>query len=498
MFALLAGPLLSMIDSNVVNVAVPHIADDLGTTLTSVQWTVSGYLLALAATLPATSYLAKRHGTVRVYAISLAAFTLTSVACAFAATIGQLIAFRTAQGVAAAPLVPLAMTMLFGSAGAGDRDFPVAAGLALFLGPALGPTVGGLLLTAGGWPAIFLVNAPIGVAAFLVLPRFAAAGIVDAPDRVARFDPFGLLLLSAGLSAALYGTSQGPSHGWFSARAAPWWIGGALAVAGYVAWARRREHPAVDLRLLRGRSALAVTLCTLTSVAMFGVLFLVPIAVQDIGGHGPLAAGLMLLPQGVVMGLSTKFGAMLGPRGWQRAGIVAGLAALAVTTASLVLVDADTPLWVIAALMSGRGLGIGLVIQPLITASLAGLDRGALADANTLFNVGQRLGGSVGVSLLATYFTLRVTARVGAVLTSAGVPASAASSGVGHLSQTPEPLRTALRAAAFGAFHDTIWVAAGIALLGVVGAAFLPRPSRARSLSVEPRHGDAVTEPATP
>src|SRR5262249_12035882 len=155
MFALLAGPLLSMIDSNVVNVAVPHIADDLNTTLTSVQWTVSGYLLALAAALPATSWLSRRFGTVRVYAVSLLAFTLGSVACAFAGGIGVLIAFRAVQGVAAAPLVPLAMSMLFGSAGAGDRDFPVSAGLALFLGPALGPTVGGLLLTAWGWPSIF-------------------------------------------------------------------------------------------------------------------------------------------------------------------------------------------------------------------------------------------------------------------------------------------------------------------------------------------------------
>jgi MFS family permease len=120
LFALLAGPLLSMIDSNVVNVAIPSIASDLHGTLTSVQWTVSGYLLALGAALPATSYLAKRFGTVRIYAISLAAFTIASAACAFATTVPELVAFRALQGVAAAPLVPLAMNLLFGQAGAGD------------------------------------------------------------------------------------------------------------------------------------------------------------------------------------------------------------------------------------------------------------------------------------------------------------------------------------------------------------------------------------------
>jgi MFS family permease len=139
LLALLAGPLLSMVDGNVVNVAVPDIIRELHTTLASVQWVVSGYLLALAATLPATSWLAKRFGTTRVYAVSLAAFTVASLACSIAVNVPELIAFRVVQGMAAAPLVPLAMNLIFGTGTDRDR-FPVSAGLVLFLGPALGPT----------------------------------------------------------------------------------------------------------------------------------------------------------------------------------------------------------------------------------------------------------------------------------------------------------------------------------------------------------------------
>jgi EmrB/QacA subfamily drug resistance transporter len=411
LLALLAGPLLSMVDGNVVNVAIPDIVREMRAPLASVQWVVSGYLLALAATLPATSWLAKRYGTTRVYAVSLAAFTAASLACSLAVTVPELVAFRVAQGMAAAPLVPLAMNLIF-SEGADREHFPVSAGLVLFLGPALGPTVGGLLISAWRWPLIFLVNVPIGVAALAAVPRLRRQGITSASDRTARFDPLGLALLSAGLTLALYGTSQGPAHGWLGVRSLPYWLSGLVLLAGYTGWAARRTHPAVDLRLLRhSQSALAVWLCVLTSVALFSVLFLLPILVQDLQRHGPLASGLVLLPQGVVMGLSTKLGERFNAGGRLRAGILIGLAAVVVTTGLLLLVTVDTPLWMTTLILAGRGLGLGLVIQPLLTGLLDGLSPAELSDANTLFNVGQRLGGSVGVSLLATYFSLRAVAR---------------------------------------------------------------------------------------
>jgi EmrB/QacA subfamily drug resistance transporter len=483
LFALIAGSLLSMIDSNVVNVAIPDISRQLHGSLASVQWTVSGYLLALAAALPATSYLAKRFGTIRVYGISLAAFTLTSVACAFAQNVPELVATRAVQGMAAAPLVPLSMNLLFGQAGAGEGRIPVSAGIVFFLGPALGPTVGGLLLSAWRWPAIFLINAPIGVAALLALRSLRRNGFTDATDRAARFDPFGLALLSAGLVLALYGTSEGPTHGWWTPRSWPFWSAGALLILGYLWWARRRTHPAVDLRLLRdAQSALAAWLCTLTAVAMFSVLFLLPVLVQTIQGYGPLASGLVLLPQGIVMGLSTKFGMSLGERGWLRIGIVGGLAAVGGTTALLLLSTVDTPLWTTALVMAGRGLGIGLVIQPLLTAMLAGMSTSQLADANTLFNVGQRLGGSIGVSLLATFFTIRVTAHVTSVLGPGVIHG-----GAGSLADAPPALRPRLADAALAGFHDTIWVAVGVAVVGVFFALFLrPRtPARAAAPDAE-------------
>jgi len=205
----------------------------------------------------------------------------------------------------------------------------------------------------------------------------------------------------------------------------------------------------------------------LTNVAMFSVLFLLPLLIQTVQGHGALASGLVLLPQGLVMGLSTKLGAVIGERGYQRVGVIVGLVAIAITTASLLLIQVGTPLWVIAAMMSGRGLGIGLVVQPLLTRMLGGLPESHMPDANTLFNVGQRLGGSVGVSLLATYFSVRATIRVSAVL---GVPVKAGATG-----SVPPAMRALVDRALLDAFHDAMWLAVGVVIVGVVFALWLPR-----------------------
>jgi len=448
MFVLLSGSLLSMIDSSVVNVAVPDIARQMGAQLTDVQWTVSGYLLAIAATLPACAFLGRRFGNLRVYTVSLAAFTLTSLLCALAPTVPTLIGFRVLQGIAAAPLVPISMNLLFGRTGVGQNDFPISAGLVLFLGPALGPSIGGFLVTTWGWPSIFLVNLPIGVLALAGVGALPKRGYGGGADLSARFDAVGLVLLCTGLSGTVYGASEAPTHGWFSTHSGGYWIGGLILLLVYVVWAVRRREPALELGLLRqGRASLALLLCVLAAVSMFGVLFLLPVLVQNIQHHGALASGLVLLPQGIVMGLSTKVGRDVGPAKLRRV-LVLGCVAIAMTGALLAFVTVHTPLWLLALIMAGRGLGVGLVIQPLLTGMLGGLPERELAHGSTLFNVGQRLGGSLGVSLLATLFTIRLT----------------------HLVPT-EGL-----AAPLSAFHDTVWAAAAVAALGIV-VAFFVRPA---------------------
>src|ERR1017187_9900774 len=161
---LLAGPVLSMVDSSVVNVAVPVIVRDLHTSLGTAAWTVSGYLLGLAGGLAVSPWLARRFGTMRAYTAVLLGFTLASAACALAPDVGLLIATRVVQGLVGAPMVPLALGRLLGERGEA-QNMPLSAGLMFFAAPALGPAVGGLLISGFGWRSVFLINVPIGLAA---------------------------------------------------------------------------------------------------------------------------------------------------------------------------------------------------------------------------------------------------------------------------------------------------------------------------------------------
>lgn len=400
-FGLLVGPVLSMLDSSVVNVAVPVIAEDLGSGLGEVQWVVSGYLLALGLSLAATSYLARRFGTLRVYAVSAAAFVLVSAGCALAPSVGVLIGLRVAQGLAGAPLVPLALSILLGGAGARRSAIPVSAALVLFLAPALGPSLGGLLLIGGDWEWIFLVNVPIGalgVAALLRVPR----GVGSPADPAARFDPAAFAVLGSGLVLALFGAFEATASGWGSVEAGGSLIAGLVLLVVYTLWAPRRAHPPVDLAMVRTRSAaLGLGLQVICSIVAFGTVFLMPVFTQSVQGHTAMQTGVALLPQGVLMGVGTWAGQRLAPRVPLRTLVTGGFVGLAAASLLLLTLDLSTPLWVVATILSGRALAVGLVTTPLLVALLAPLAEHQLADGNTLFSIVQRVGGSVGVSVLA-------------------------------------------------------------------------------------------------
>jgi len=456
-YALLAGPLQSMLDSSIVNVAVEPIARELHVPLTVVQWTVSGYLLALGAGLAGTAYLARRFGTLPVYRASVTAFTAASALCALAPGAGLLVAARIVQGLVAAPLVPLAMSMLLGR-GADDarpggaspggaspggaspggaspggaspggaspgaaRSISPAAGIMLFLGPALGPTVGGALIGAGGWRAIFLINVPIGALAAVAVRRVPAA---LAPGRRpgARFDLPGLILLAAGLTGLLLGASQGASAGWGVPST---WVPlavGAVLMTCYIGWAARREQPALDLSLARRRGpALSMGLCSLASVVTWAAVFLLPVFVQTVPGRSALAAGLAMAPQGLITGLSTALAPRWLSRLTVRATVVSGFTVLGLASLGLLVVAAATPLWLIALILACRSVSVGLVINPLLQALVQPLEPDQLGDANTLFNTWQRIAGSFGIGLLATlYATQARTLGPVAALHSAGL-----------------------------------------------------------------------------
>jgi EmrB/QacA subfamily drug resistance transporter len=415
-FALLAGPLLSMLDSSIVNVAVAPIARQLRAGLPAVQWAVSGYLLALGTGLAASAYLSRRFGTLPVYGASVIAFTAASAACAAAPDVQVLIATRIAQGLVAAPLVPLAMSMLFGKSEA-IRSMPATAGMLLFLGPALGPSVGGALIGVVGWRSIFVINVPVGIAAALAVRRIPADMAPAAQGR-ASLDRAGLLLLAGGLAALLLGISQAGSAGWAAAVAWVPMATGIALLAGYALWSARTgqsaqpRQPALDLSLAStGRGALALTLCALASVVTFAAVFLLPVFMQDVQGHSALAAGIAMLPQGIITGLSTTLGQHALRLITVRTTVLAGFALLTAASLGLLAIGAQTSLALVSLLLAGRSVSIGLVISPLLAVLTQPLEPARLNDATSLFSIWQRIAGSLGIGLIAAVYAQQSAAR---------------------------------------------------------------------------------------
>ncbi len=403
-FALLAGPLLSMLDSSIVNVAIASIAQELDACLSAVQWVSSGYMLALGTGLALTSYLARRFGTLRTYAAGVLAFTVASAVCAFAPNIEFLIGARILQGLTGATLVPLAMSMLMGTHGTSRTISPLA-GMLLFLGPALGPSLGGLMIGVFQWRSIFAINLPVGLLAAVAV-RAIPAGIAPGRQKDAHFDALGLLLLALGLFGVLFGLDRGESTGW---NAPDSWLTlaiGALLLVAYALRSRRTLHPALDLAILRSRSAaLSFALCAAASVAAWSILFLLPVFLQQVQGYSALMAGLALLPQGILTGLGTVLGQKVADRIGIRRTVAIGFAVLFASSLGLLAVDTGTSLWLTSVILAARSASIGLVITPLLTVVNLYLKPEEQADANTVFNVVQRIAGSLGIGLLVGIFT---------------------------------------------------------------------------------------------
>jgi EmrB/QacA subfamily drug resistance transporter len=490
-FALIAGPFLTMVDSSVVNIALPVIAKDFQSSLTSVQWILSGYLLALAAVLPASAFLSKRFGARKIYFWSIVGFTAASFFCALSFNLDSLISARVLQGALGAPLVPLAMDMLFKGPIRGGRktaDVSPALGMILFLAPALGPSLGGYLIGYVNWQSIFLINVPIGIVSAIFVWHYAHEIPSNEPDASLRFDTIGFILISLGLIFTVYGASEGPLLGWLSIGIFPFLVAGVALIGAYVLWAMGRRNPAINLKLIRHlQTALALTISIIAAVVLFAVLFLLPVFMESFQGLSVEVAGLALLPQGLVTGIGTVLGDKLTSKQGIRRSVILGMVTLTASTAALLVIDVQTSAWVTALILCGRGLALGLTIQPLLIGIIGSLTGSEISDGNTLFNVFQRLGGTLGVSLLSSFLELREQYYISKVLAKFGISSGSIASSFGQsgsnssLSSLPSAIRSQLANAAVSGFHDTVVVLIAVSFFGLVLAMFIQNVSEEKS-----------------
>ncbi|MGH3309778.1 MAG: DHA2 family efflux MFS transporter permease subunit [Streptomyces sp.] len=393
---------LAFLDSTIVNVALQSLSRTMDTSLSTVQWLITAYLLALAAALPTAGWASDRFGAKRVYLWSVAGFTLGSLACGLATSIGQLIAFRAIQGGAAALATSVA-TMLAVRAAGPELIAKVMSvtGVPTVLAPIVGPAIGGLLLEHAGWRWIFLINVPIGAAivamSLRLLPPEADSG------QGTRLDVPGLATLAMACVGLTYGLAELGEGGDLAATAVLLPVGAGLALlAAFVVHALRSPAPLLDLRLHRipRFAAAAVTNFCLGAVT-FGAFMLLPLYFQIARHENTVDTGLLLIPQGVGTAIAIAFSAKLTKAlGTGRTALLGGLISV-VGTVPFVLIAENTSYWLLGVAMVVRGMGIGAAIVPAMTAAYVVVPPTAIADATVQLSVLQRIAGSLSTAVFA-------------------------------------------------------------------------------------------------
>jgi EmrB/QacA subfamily drug resistance transporter len=400
--AVLVGGVAVILDSTIVSVALHDLAADLNADVGTIQWVSTAYLLALGVVIPVVGWLQSHLGAKRLWLAALAVFLLGSVLCSFAWDAPSLIAFRVVQGVGGGAMLPLMVTMIMQAATGPDRARLMSTvALPAAIGPILGPVIGGLILGAGDWRWLFLVNVPLCLAGLVLAGRMIPA---DAPARPVRLDVVGLALLSPALVALLWGLSRVSGGGGFAqAGVLIPLIGGALLLAGFVGWAlRRRGDALVDLQVLRSRPTWAATsLMFLSGASLYGAMLLLPLYWQELRGETALAAGLLLIPQGVGSLLSRTAAGKLMDHVSARWVALIGFVLVGVATVPFAFAGAGTATWPLLVALFVRGLGMGMVMIPLMTVAFIGLAREEVPHASIVTRIAQQVGGSVGVALLA-------------------------------------------------------------------------------------------------
>ncbi|MFZ0089197.1 MAG: DHA2 family efflux MFS transporter permease subunit [Solirubrobacteraceae bacterium] len=459
------GSIMSILDTTIVNVALDTLSRELHSTIDSIQWVSTGYLLSLAAVIPVTGWAARRFGAKRVYVTSLILFTLGSALCGLADSTTELVVFRVLQGVGGGMILPVGQLMMAEAAGPKrmGRVMSIVAVPAM-LAPILGPTIGGLILDNTSWRWIFYVNVPIGIIAVIsalrVLPNVER-------QRTEPLDYLGLALMATGLPLITYGLAEIGTTGSFTAShvVVPI-IGGLALVAAFARHALRVPRPLLNLRLYARptfSSASIAMFCI--GAALFGGMILLPLYWQTVRHEDVVVSGLLIAPQGIGAALAMPISGKLTDRFGGGPLALIGVVLTAVATLPFALIGAHTSILFLCLAMLVRGVGIGFAFMPAMTAAFAALDRSELSDATPQLNVLQRVGGSIGIAVLA-------------VVLQRGLQGAHSVSA---------------QASAYGA---AFWVAAGLTALAIVPCIVLVRAERAarRQAAAAPVPEDAVAE----
>ncbi len=394
---------LELLDTSIVNVAIPHMMGNLGATLDQIAWVSTGYIVANVIVLPITGWLSAFFGRRRYFAGSIALFTAASFLCGNAHSLDALVFWRIIQGLGGGALLSTSQAILY-------EEFPRAEygtamaifGVGVMVGPTLGPTVGGYITDAYGWPWIFYINIPFGMLALAMTMSFIHNSRYQ--EKVGRVDYIGLLLLALGIGTLQTMLERGERLDWFESReVTALALISATSLVTFIWHELRTDHPVVDLRILKSRQlAVGVVFGMVLGVCLYATVFVLPVYLQNLQHFTAKQTGLVILPGALASAFTMAFMGRLQGKFDGRLSIVAGVAVFALSMWKHAHFTTDSGMHDFFWPLIFRGIGLGLIFVPLTNLALADLPMSKIPNGTGLFNLMRQLGGSVGIALSAT------------------------------------------------------------------------------------------------
>jgi EmrB/QacA subfamily drug resistance transporter len=400
--AMCFGLFMIMLDNTVVNVALPSIQRSLHTTPENLEWTINAYFLSFAALILLGGKLGDRFGRKKMFLVGLAIFTLSSAACALSTSDSGLIASRAVQGVGAALMNPLSLSIIV--AAFPRHQVPTAIGIwagISGLGLAIGPLLGGFLVENSGWSAVFWINVPIGVLAAGATLWF----VQESRDPNARgFDIIGTLLVTGGLFSLVWALIGTNTHSWTSPQTVGFLIAAAVLLVAFVGWESRQSDPMLPLSFFRRRAFdVAIVSVGLVGFAMFGIIYFITLYMQNIRGYSALESGVRTLPMTLIVMLIAPIAGRLSTRIGPRPLMVGGMLIMSLGLASLTRLTLDSNYWtVIFPSFLFVGAGVSMTLPTTTGVAMGSTDPARAGIASGVVNSSRQVGGALGVAVLGS------------------------------------------------------------------------------------------------
>lgn len=466
MIALIGG-FMSILDSSIVNVAIPTMMNVFNCSASQIEWIVTVYMLALGVVIPFSGWAGDKFGYKKLYIFALSMFTFGSLLCNISWSVNTLIAARVIQALGGGLLMPAMMTMVKKIVPEGSFGTAMGVvGVALLIAPALGPTIGGYLVEYVGWKWIFTINIPIGIIgiilSILFLPKFETL-------KVDKLDIGGAITAVIMLFSLLLTLSKGRDWGWTSKTTIILLLISLLAFAIFLVFELRLKNPLINLRVFKHRNFTAANLTTfVTTVGLFSGIFFVPLFLQNIKGMGALDTGLIMLPGALVSGLLMPLIGKLYDKTGAKPLALVGIISLTYTTYLLHNIDVNTSNSTIVYWMILRGVSMAFAAVSAQAASLDSVTNAEVGGASAISNIVSRVSGSLGIAALTSILTDRVTHH-----------ATEISTGLIKAGTDITSRGAQIQASAFvKGLDDIFMIASALTLLGIIPALFLRKEKK--------------------